>query len=196
MPTYSSKIFSFSACLVRRLYFLHGTRFPGLALSKFAGLADRLLETFEVKVKLLYWLKEAPLKPFSSSGCMHSAYQANAWVQINNGTYKSGFATTQAAYDRAQQELYSGLDAIEQRLSKSRFLLGDRCLLIFQCDKILEILAQPGILSSRGVLSNSNEGSCSSSISIADISAVIRIAAQAILRGSGPILILATYLAA
>lgn len=47
--------------------------------------------------------------------------------QINNGTYKSGFATTQPAYDRAQRELYSGLDAIEGRLAGKRFLLGDRC---------------------------------------------------------------------
>ena len=47
-------------------------------------------------------------------------------MQINNGTYKSGFATTQAAYDRAQAELYRGLEAVEQRLSTSRFLLGDK----------------------------------------------------------------------
>jgi putative glutathione S-transferase len=47
-------------------------------------------------------------------------------VQINNGTYKSGFATTQAAYDRAQAQLYSGLEEVEKRLTKSRFLLGDK----------------------------------------------------------------------
>jgi len=47
-------------------------------------------------------------------------------LQINNGTYKSGFATTQAAYDRAQEQLYSGLEEVEKRLTKSRFLLGDK----------------------------------------------------------------------
>ena len=47
-------------------------------------------------------------------------------LQINNGTYKSGFATTQAAYDRAQEQLYSGLEDVERRLTKSRFLLGDK----------------------------------------------------------------------
>lgn len=57
--------------------------------------------------------------------CRGSAHD-NAFMQINNGTYRSGFATSQAAYDNAQGELYSGLEAIEQRLSKSRFLLGDR----------------------------------------------------------------------
>jgi putative glutathione S-transferase len=50
-------------------------------------------------------------------------------VQINNGVYKSGFATTQAAYARAQQELYGALDLVEQNLSEHRFLVGDRCSL-------------------------------------------------------------------
>ena len=47
-------------------------------------------------------------------------------MQINNGVYKSGFATTQAAYARAQAELYEALDNVEQRLSQHRFLVGDR----------------------------------------------------------------------
>lgn len=46
--------------------------------------------------------------------------------KINNGVYKSGFSTTQAAYDRAQRELYSALDTVEQRLSQHRFLVGDK----------------------------------------------------------------------
>ncbi|KAK9916212.1 hypothetical protein WJX75_000127 [Coccomyxa subellipsoidea] len=46
--------------------------------------------------------------------------------KINNGVYKSGFATTQAAYARAQQELYGALDLVEQNLSEHRFLVGDR----------------------------------------------------------------------
>jgi glutathionyl-hydroquinone reductase len=48
------------------------------------------------------------------------------WRQVNNGVYKSGFATTQQAYDRAQAELYRALDDLEGRLANSRFLLGDR----------------------------------------------------------------------
>lgn len=47
-------------------------------------------------------------------------------LQINNGVYKSGFSTTQAAYDRAQRELYSALDTVEQRLTQHRFLVGDK----------------------------------------------------------------------
>jgi len=46
--------------------------------------------------------------------------------RINNGTYKSGFATTQVAYNIAQKELYSALEDIEDILSKQRFLMGDK----------------------------------------------------------------------
>ena len=51
---------------------------------------------------------------------------AGCRLQINNGVYKSGFSTTQAAYDRAQQELYTALDTIDQRLSQHRFLVGNK----------------------------------------------------------------------
>ncbi len=47
-------------------------------------------------------------------------------LQINNGVYKSGFSTSQEAYDRSQRELYSALAAVEQRLSQHRFLVGDK----------------------------------------------------------------------
>lgn len=46
--------------------------------------------------------------------------------KINNGVYKSGFSTTQGAYDKAQRELYDALDVVEQRLSQHRFLVGDK----------------------------------------------------------------------
>lgn len=50
-----------------------------------------------------------------------------AVLQINNGVYRSGFATMQGAYERAQADLYSAFDAVERRLSQQRFLVGDRC---------------------------------------------------------------------
>ena len=40
--------------------------------------------------------------------------------------YKSGFCTSQSAYEQAQRELYSAMDGLEHRLSQHRFLLGDR----------------------------------------------------------------------
>lgn len=44
---------------------------------------------------------------------------------VNNGVYKSGFATTQAAYEEAVRPLFETLDWLEERLSRQRFLLGD-----------------------------------------------------------------------
>jgi len=45
---------------------------------------------------------------------------------LNNGVYKSGFATTQEAYDRAVYPLFDTLDWLEERLSENRYLMGDR----------------------------------------------------------------------
>mmetsp|Transcript_1741 Transcript_1741/g.4385 ORF Transcript_1741/g.4385 Transcript_1741/m.4385 type:complete len:426 (+) Transcript_1741:121-1398(+) len=45
---------------------------------------------------------------------------------VNNGVYRSGFSTSQQAYDAVQREMFSTLDDLEARLSQSRFLLGDR----------------------------------------------------------------------
>lgn len=44
---------------------------------------------------------------------------------LNNGVYKSGFATTQEAYDAAVIPLFDTLDWIEERLSENRYLMGD-----------------------------------------------------------------------
>ncbi len=49
-------------------------------------------------------------------------------MQINNGVYKSGFATSQVGYDRAQEGLYAALRHVDGLLATHRFLLGDRCL--------------------------------------------------------------------
>ncbi|WP_439118557.1 glutathione S-transferase family protein [Marivita sp.] len=45
---------------------------------------------------------------------------------VNNGVYKSGFATTQEAYDAAVGPLFDSLDWLEDRLSRQRYLVGDR----------------------------------------------------------------------
>ena len=44
---------------------------------------------------------------------------------INNGVYKSGFATTQEAYEEAVNALFDALGEVETRLSSSRYLVGD-----------------------------------------------------------------------
>jgi putative glutathione S-transferase len=43
---------------------------------------------------------------------------------INNGVYKTGFATTQEAYTEAVTALFEALDGLEERLSRSRYLVG------------------------------------------------------------------------
>ncbi len=43
---------------------------------------------------------------------------------VNNGAYKAGLATTQAAYEEAFDTLFATMDALDERLSRRRFLLG------------------------------------------------------------------------
>jgi len=54
--------------------------------------------------------------------------EINSFVypKINNGVYRCGFATTQAAYEEAFGELFGALDELESRLAGSRYLVGDR----------------------------------------------------------------------
>ena len=49
---------------------------------------------------------------------------ARIYDTLNNGVYKAGFATTQAAYDAAVGPLFDTLDWLEDRLSRQRFLMG------------------------------------------------------------------------
>ena len=51
---------------------------------------------------------------------------ARIYDTLNNGVYKCGFATTQAAYDAAVGPLFDTLDWLEDRLSHNRYLMGDR----------------------------------------------------------------------
>jgi glutathionyl-hydroquinone reductase len=48
------------------------------------------------------------------------------YPNINNGVYRSGFATTQQAYEEAARALFATLDQLEQRLSRQRYLVGPR----------------------------------------------------------------------
>lgn len=54
------------------------------------------------------------------------AVNARIYDTVNNGVYKAGFATQQDAYEAAVRALFETLDWIEARLSKQRYLVGDR----------------------------------------------------------------------
>jgi len=47
------------------------------------------------------------------------------YEKVNNGVYRAGFATTQAAYQEAYDILFTALDELESRLEEQRYLVGD-----------------------------------------------------------------------
>jgi glutathionyl-hydroquinone reductase len=46
------------------------------------------------------------------------------YPNINNGVYRAGFASSQAAYEEAFRNLFDALDEVEQILSRQRYLAG------------------------------------------------------------------------
>jgi len=52
------------------------------------------------------------------------AVNERVYHTLNNGVYKSGFATTQEAYEEAVYPLFETLDWLEERLAASRWLVG------------------------------------------------------------------------
>ncbi|OZB20074.1 MAG: glutathione-dependent reductase [Rhodobacterales bacterium 34-62-10] len=51
---------------------------------------------------------------------------ARIYDTVNNGVYKAGFATTQAAYEAGVYPLFDTLDWLEDHLSQNRYLMGER----------------------------------------------------------------------
>lgn len=51
---------------------------------------------------------------------------ARIYDTLNNGVYRAGFATRQAAYDDAVGSLFDTLGWLEERLSRQRYLMGAR----------------------------------------------------------------------
>ena len=54
------------------------------------------------------------------------AANASVYEHVNNGVYRAGFATSQAAYDTAVDNLFTELDRLEELLSGQRYLAGER----------------------------------------------------------------------
>ncbi len=57
--------------------------------------------------------------------------ELNAWVydDINNGVYKSGFSSTQEAYEAAVHPLFAALERADERLATRRYLFGEQITL-------------------------------------------------------------------
>ena len=54
------------------------------------------------------------------------AVNERVYGTVNNGVYCAGFATTQAAYEEAFGQLFETLDWLEDRLGRSRYLVGEQ----------------------------------------------------------------------
>jgi putative glutathione S-transferase len=48
------------------------------------------------------------------------------YPNLNNGVYRSGFATTQDAYEEAVTQVFEALDMLEERLETRRYLVGSQ----------------------------------------------------------------------
>lgn len=48
------------------------------------------------------------------------------FTNVNNGVYRAGFATSQAAYEQAFRNVFDTLDEMEQLLSRQRYLAGSQ----------------------------------------------------------------------
>jgi putative glutathione S-transferase len=51
---------------------------------------------------------------------------ARVYATVNNGVYRSGFASTQAAYNEAVVALFETLDWLERKLAEQTYLCGER----------------------------------------------------------------------
>lgn len=54
----------------------------------------------------------------------HARVAKDIYEHINNGVYRAGFATKQAAYERACRAVFAALERCEARLTTRRFLFG------------------------------------------------------------------------
>merc|ERR1712232_551125 len=100
-------------------------------VSKESGDIVRMLNEFDVSTG-----DAASSSSFNADGKVIDLYPAelreridgiNQWVyeKINNGVYRAGFATKQAAYEEAERDVHMGLEHCNEILSQQRFLCGD-----------------------------------------------------------------------
>ncbi len=54
------------------------------------------------------------------------AWNARIYPALNDGVYRAGFATTQAAYEEAYNGVFAMLDQLDRHLASQKFLAGER----------------------------------------------------------------------
>jgi putative glutathione S-transferase len=54
------------------------------------------------------------------------ALEERVYDALNNGVYRAGFASTQAAYEEAAHDVFAMLDELDARLKSKRWLVGNR----------------------------------------------------------------------
>ena len=74
-------------------------------------------------------LRAASRGPDLASDDLHDAMdnlQSFVYEKINNGVYRCGFSSKQAAYDEAVKDVFEGFFMIDEALAKTKFLHGDK----------------------------------------------------------------------
>ena len=54
------------------------------------------------------------------------AINERVYENVNNGVYRTGFASSQVIYEQAYDQLFGTLDELEQHLSQQRYLVGNQ----------------------------------------------------------------------
>jgi putative glutathione S-transferase len=89
-------------------------------------------ESTEILKMLNFEFNEVATKPdldFYPEDIQEELQELNdslVYPKVNNGVYRCGFATSQESYDAAVGELFESLEILEEKLSKQRYLGGDR----------------------------------------------------------------------
>lgn len=99
-------------------------RSPHIKLPK-GTLSNNALQSAEIIRMFYYEFDDLLPEEYKKIDLYPSALRSeidtsNEWIynDVNNGVYKSGFATTQEAYEKAVTTLFSSLDKIEAHLTK------------------------------------------------------------------------------
>jgi glutathionyl-hydroquinone reductase len=82
-------------------------------------------ESADIVRMLNGWSDEGP--DLAPAALRDEIDEINRYVyeNVNDGVYRSGFATSQEAYEEAFDRLFAALDVLDDRLSTRRYLVGD-----------------------------------------------------------------------